>query len=127
VQDAQRCREISGCNTLMLGRGMVTDPGLALAIAAGFSRPQVTLEKDAPHLPWQALLPLMADFWHVVRSRLDRKKQAGRLKQWLNFLRHRYPQAHTAYLELRTVNDPLVIDHWMAQQVPSRGELTVAA
>jgi tRNA-dihydrouridine synthase C len=87
----------------------------------------VTLEKDAPHLPWQALLPLMADFWQVVRSRLDRKKQAGRLKQWLNFLRHRYPQAHTAYLELRTVNDPLVIDHWMAQQVPSRGELTVAA
>jgi tRNA-dihydrouridine synthase C len=119
VQDAQRCRELSGCHTLMLGRGMVTDPGLALAIAAGARTPPTDEATNAPHLPWQTLLPLMADFWHLVRSRLDRKKQAGRLKQWLNFLRHRYPQADTAYLELRTVNDPLLIDHWMAQQVPS--------
>src|ERR1035437_9021671 len=34
VQDALRCRQLSGCDTLMLGRGMVTDPGLALAIRA---------------------------------------------------------------------------------------------
>jgi tRNA-dihydrouridine synthase C len=118
VQDAQRCREVSGCHALMLGRGMVTDPGLALAIAAGVAHLKEELPTDTPHLAWHILLPLMADFWHLVRSRLDRKKQAGRLKQWLNFLRHRYPQAHTAYLELRTVNDPLEIDRWMAQQVP---------
>ena len=64
-------------------------------------------------IAWPTLLPLVADFWHLVRTRLDRKKQAGRLKQWLNFLRHRYPQALAAYLELRTVNDPLVIDRWL--------------
>jgi tRNA-dihydrouridine synthase C len=127
VQDAQRCRELSGCQALMLGRGMVTDPGLALAIAAGATQPPLNLPTNAPHLAWQVLLPLMADFWHLVRSRLDRKKQAGRLKQWLNFLRHRYPQAHTAYLELRTVNDPLVIDRWMAQQVPLKADPKEAA
>jgi tRNA-dihydrouridine synthase C len=118
VQDAQRCRELSGCQALMLGRGMVTDPGLALAIVAGAAPPQADSPDAAPHLPWHTLLPLMADFWQLVRSRLDRKKQAGRLKQWLNFLRQRYPQAHTAYLALRTVDDPLEIDRWMAQQVP---------
>ena len=32
--DAQRCRRVSGCDGLMLGRGMVVDPGLALAIRA---------------------------------------------------------------------------------------------
>lgn len=32
VQDALRCREQSGCADLMLGRGSVADPGLALAI-----------------------------------------------------------------------------------------------
>jgi tRNA-dihydrouridine synthase C len=127
VQDAQRCRELSGCHTLMLGRGMVTDPGLALAIAAGASRQQADLIADKPHLAWHTLLPLMADFWLLVRSRLDRKKQAGRLKQWLNFLRHRYPQAHVAYMELRTVNDPLEIDRWMARQVPMHAVLKVAA
>jgi tRNA-dihydrouridine synthase C len=118
VADAQRCREQSGCHTLMLGRGMVTDPGLALAIAA--HRPGSLRDPDAlqqPQIPWQALLPLMADFWQLVRSRLDRKKQAGRLKQWLNFLRHRYSEADAAYLELRTVNDAQQIDHWIAQRV----------
>ena len=29
VEDAQRCRAVSGCDALMLGRGMVADPGLA--------------------------------------------------------------------------------------------------
>jgi tRNA-dihydrouridine synthase C len=117
----------------MLGRGMVTDPGLALAIASGAASAQADQAEptdpasNAPHLAWHTLLPLMADFWSLVRSRLDRKKQAGRLKQWLNFLRHRYPQAQAAYLELRTVNDPLVIDHWMALQVPSAAALRVAA
>jgi hypothetical protein len=32
-------------------------------------------------------------------------------------MRHRYPQAHSAYLELRTVNDPAEIDRWIAQHV----------
>ena len=127
VQDAQRCRALSGCHTLMLGRGMVTDPGLALAIAADASPEPSDARVDTPHLPWHTLLPLMADFWQLVCSRLDRKKQAGRLKQWLNFLRHRYPQAQTAYLALRTVDDPQLIDLWMAQQVPSRANLKAVA
>jgi tRNA-dihydrouridine synthase C len=127
VQDALRCRALSGCHALMLGRGMVTDPGLALAIAAldpqaGAVAPGHALDAleatDAAHIAWPTLLPLVADFWQLVRTRLDRKKQAGRLKQWLNFLRHRYPQAETAYLELRVVNDPLVIDRWIATQMP---------
>jgi tRNA-dihydrouridine synthase C len=111
VEDALRCRQLGGGHDLMLGRGMVSDPGLALALcAADRGEPR----SSAPHIAWGTLLPLMEDFWLLVRSRLDRKKQAGRLKQWLNFLRQRYPQAQAAYLELRTVNDPLVIDQWLA-------------
>ena len=34
LADALRCREVSGCEALMLGRGMVADPGLALDILA---------------------------------------------------------------------------------------------
>jgi tRNA-dihydrouridine synthase C len=127
VQDAQRCRALSGCHTLMLGRGMVTDPGLALAIAAADAHGYPASDTNAPHLAWHTLLPLMADFWDLVRTRLDKKKQAGRLKQWLNFLRHRYSEANTAYLELRTVNDALEIDRWMAQHVPPRAALTGGA
>ena len=120
VQDAARCREVSGCHMLMIGRGMVTDPGLGLAIKgqaasvhAGRYAPH-----QAPHLAphhvvsWQYLQPFIADFWRIVCSRLERRQQAGRLKQWLNFLRRRYPQAQLAYLALRTLNDPAAIDAW---------------
>ena len=114
VEDAQRCREASGSDMLMLGRGIVTDPGLALAIkhvATGEVSPGPT-----GFVTWQALVPFIADFWHLVCSRLDRRQQAGRLKQWLNFLRKRYPQAEVAYMALRTVNDAAQIDAWMAGQ-----------
>ena len=115
VQDALRCREVSGCDMLMLGRGIVTDPGLALAIKAA------TSGAVTPEVSWQTLLPLIADFWQVVCSRLEWRQQAGRLKQWLNFLRHRYPQAELAYMAVRTFSDPLVIDQWLALQQAQEG------
>ena len=119
VQDALRCRELSGCHSLMLGRGMVTDPGLALAIRAA-TAPLTWVDQSlaAPASPplgvtWQTLLPLIADFWQLVCTRLERRQQAGRLKQWLNFLRRRYPEAEVAYLALRTFNDPAEVDGWL--------------
>lgn len=108
VQDAARCREASGCDMLMLGRGIVTDPGLALAIRNGEASPGQTVT-------WPFLMPFIAEFWLLVCSRLERRQQAGRLKQWLNFLRRRYPQAQEAYMALRTVNDPALINAWFAQ------------
>ena len=115
VDDARRCRQASGCDSLMLGRGIVADPGLALAIRDADQQPSRTLV-DAPHVSWQDLLPLMGQFWVLVCARLERKQQAGRLKQWLNFLRRRYPQAELAYLELRTLDDPQLIGQWMLRE-----------
>ena len=112
VQDALRCRELSGCNMLMLGRGMVTDPGLALAIRGASAGG----EHGSGPVHWHTLLPLIHDFWQLVRARLERRQQAGRLKQWLNFLRRRYPQAEVAYQALKTVTDAAAIDAWLAAQ-----------
>jgi tRNA-dihydrouridine synthase C len=108
VDDARRCVDASGCDMLMLGRGAVADPGLALAIKAfraGDGTDVVT---------WNRLLPHLAEFWQLVCSRLDARSRAGRLKQWLNFLRRRFPEAEAAYQALKTVNDPLLIDAWLA-------------
>ena len=60
-------------------------------------------------LTWEDLLPLIADFWHRVSTRVEARHRAGRLKQWLNLLRRRYPQAQRAYDELRLVNDPAAL------------------
>jgi tRNA-dihydrouridine synthase C len=130
VQDALRCREVSGCTSLMLGRGIVTDPGLALAIRAATAQGPKAVEANRSLLAalgpgagpafgvsWSMLLPLIAEFWTLVRARLERRQQAGRLKQWLNFLRRRYPQAEQAYLAVRTISDPAQIDRWLAAQL----------
>jgi tRNA-dihydrouridine synthase C len=108
VQDAQACRAESGCHTLMLGRGIVSFPGLAHAIALADGREAWTHATD-----WQALHPHIASFWQLVRATLERRQQAGRLKQWLNFLRRHYPQAQLAYDTLKAENDVAVIDAWV--------------
>ena len=114
VQDALRCRAESGCSDLMIGRGLVTDPGLALSIAASGKTGL------AAGVLWQDLQPHFADFWHTVRTQLEPRQQAGRLKQWLNFLRRRYPQAQQAYDDLKAVTDPRAVDTWMARNTMER-------
>ncbi len=101
VTDAMRCRVLSGCDTLMLGRGMVSDPGLALAIVAA--------DREASAgagLTWLQLQPLLAVFWGLVSTKIEPRARAGRLKQWLNYLRRRHPEAEAAYAAVRTLNDP---------------------
>jgi tRNA-dihydrouridine synthase C len=100
VGDAQRCREESNCESLMLGRGMVSDPGLALAIRAADSR------GPDPAVQWLHLQPFLAEFWKLVCGHIEPRARAGRLKQWLNYLRRTHPQAEQAYMAVRTINDP---------------------
>ncbi len=116
VDDARRCIQASGCDMLMLGRGAVADPGLALAIKASTRSTASIASTCAPPggVTWLELLPHLAEFWWLVCSRLDARSRAGRLKQWLNFLRRRFPEAETAYQALKTVNDPLLVDAWLA-------------
>jgi tRNA-dihydrouridine synthase C len=57
--------------------------------------------------------PLLISFWQWVEHRVERRHRAGRLKQWLNLLRRRYPEAQTAFDALRAVNDPDVLVAWL--------------
>ncbi len=114
--DACRARRESGCPDLMLGRGIVTDPGLGRSLRAW----DAGIDESAT--AWDELQPHLHYFWSVVRARLDRGQQAGRLKQWLNFLRRKYPQAQDAFTRLRTVQDPQTVDAWFVQQTQQTGQ-----
>lgn len=112
VEDAQRCRAQSGCPSLMLGRGAVADPGLARAIRAA--------DANQPHaevLPWEDLVPELQRFWDMVCEGLSPNQRAGRLKQWLNLLRRRYPQAEGAFQQVRTLTDQRAVTDWVQAQV----------
>lgn len=99
LDDATRCRAISGCSDLMLGRGMVSDPGLALKIA------------DPRHsgITWRELRPLLAMFWHQVVQRTQPRHRAGRMKQWLRYLCRRYAEAEYSFRTLRHIDDPRLV------------------
>lgn len=123
VPDAWRCRALSGCTALMLGRGMVADPGLALAIraadgvAAGARASQQPPAPVPETLTWTALLPQIERFWHMVCTDLEPGQRAGRLKQWLNLLRRRYPQAQAAFDAVRVLTDQQAIGAWLRGQL----------
>lgn len=111
VDDARRCRAASGCDALMLGRGLVADPGLAWAIRAELDG------AAARPVHWDELLAMMAVFWEQVCERVEARHRAGRLKQWLNYLRRTHPEAQAAYDAIRTVRDSRAITIWLQAQL----------
>ena len=125
VEDALRCRALSGCDALMLGRGMVADPGLARAIRERSHG--IRADSAEPLVTWQALLPLVADFWRIVGAHIAPHHHAGRLKQWLNFLRRRYPQAQDAFTNIRMINDPALVTRKLFEHVPVVDDRTLLA
>ncbi len=112
--DAQKCRHESGCDSLMLGRGMVGNPGLARAIAQ---------PEQPAFLAWETLRPLLNQFWRLIESRVEARHCAGRLKQWLNFLRRVHPQAQVLYALVREVNDPAAIGSLLMTDVDDKTAL----
>ena len=113
VEDAQRCRAVSGCDALMLGRGMVADPGLARALRAADAG-----QPGSDTVAWAELLPHLMDFWRLVCADLEPLQRAGRLKQWLNLMRRRFPEAEQAYQQVRTMTDQVAITLWL-QALPT--------
>ncbi len=103
VADAQRARAESGCQGLMLGRGQVADPGLAWALRSA--------DGAAPHpVAWADLQPGLARFWALIALQTPPRHRAGRMKQWLNLLRRRYPEAQAAFDQVRAVTDPAAVE-----------------
>jgi tRNA-dihydrouridine synthase C len=100
VDDARRCRAESGCDALMLGRGQVADPWLALAIRGGAAGPGT----------WEDLLPLLRAFWDGLAGDFAERHRPGRLKQWLNLLRRRFPAAQAAWERARTLDGAAAVE-----------------
>ncbi len=104
VEDFLRCREVSGAEHVMLGRGLVSRPDLALQIRAAASGAAVE------PLPWDAIFQLLQIFWTRTRHSCNPRYVGGRLKQWLAMLRRNYPEALVLFEQLRTQQDPQHMD-----------------
>jgi tRNA-dihydrouridine synthase C len=120
VADAIRCREVTGCNDIMIGRGMVNNPGLALEIKFHDAQAQgLSVSDMAQRFSWEQLWPLMSIFWRRMSLHVAPRHRAGRLKQWLNYLRRHYPEAQQAFDTLRLIQDPKVMEAWLLRPLPT--------
>jgi tRNA-dihydrouridine synthase C len=98
LDDYRRCREVTGCDDVMIGRGAVADPFLARRIKAQQAKVKTELSRDGE---WAELQPLIAEFWHQVQGRVEARHAPGRLKLWLNSLRQNYDAAEALYFAVR--------------------------
>ena len=97
VADWQRCcRESCVCD-VMLGRGAVIDPFLARRIRRGEADDDVAMRD----VEWIELREVVVGFCAQAGSRFQPRHAAGRVKQWLNYLRRRYWQAEHIYQRIR--------------------------
>lgn len=94
IADWTRCREVSGCADVMLGRGAVSDPYLALRIR-GLAGAEPTAAE------WQALLPAIIEFWRGVQAKVEARHAPGRLKLWLGYLRRTWCEADALHAAIR--------------------------
>ncbi|MBI2277777.1 MAG: tRNA-dihydrouridine synthase family protein [Dechloromonas sp.] len=102
VADWRRCRAVSACADVMIGRGAVADPFLALRIKG-------QMAEEASPEDWRALLPRIAEYWAKVQMRVVPGHAPGRLKLLLSHFRRTWPQASELYAAVRTIRDPLAI------------------
>lgn len=96
VEDYWQCRRESGCDDVMLGRGLVAKPDLALQIRASIEG------HAAQALGWAAVHEALQMFHRRSCELLAPLPAAGRLKSWLAHLRHTYAEAEELYQLLRT-------------------------
>lgn len=102
VDDWRRCRSVSRCHDVMIGRGAVADPFLAMRIKGLMD------EKPSPG-DWYALLPHIEEYWEKVHTRVLSCHTPGRLKLLLSYFRRTWPEAIELYAAVRTIRDPLAI------------------
>lgn len=119
VDDWRRCREVSGAQHIMLGRGLVSRPDLGVQIAAAHS--------GTPYQPmgWDQLLPLLQAFWLQAQAKLSPRYAPGRMKQWVAMLTRSYPEAVLLFAELRREDDCARIGRLLGL-APTAGEAQVA-
>lgn len=95
VADYWRCREVSGCEDVMIGRGLIARPDLARKIKAS------QLQVEIPDMGWYEAVSLVQEYASVLQGWLEDRIVTGRIKQWVNLLRQGFPEAEALWPQAR--------------------------
>ena len=92
LEDAIKCREISGCQDIMVGRGALMMPNLAQVI-----------KQQSNVMPWSEVQTLLLDYTQCETYGDKSKYYPNRIKQWLKYLKLQYAEADTLFQDIRTL------------------------
>lgn len=99
VDDYWRCRDVSGCDDVMIGRGLIARPDLARKIRASQQGETVA------DMTWPEAVALVQEYAAALQTRLEDRFVTGRIKQWLNYLRQGFPEAEVLWPRARKIRD----------------------
>jgi tRNA-dihydrouridine synthase C len=97
--DAERCRRESGCDDLMLGRGILCRPDLARLISTADRLPATAA------LAWPGVLELVREYLETLLLHYEARHAPNPIKQWLGYLRQYYPQAGVLFQAVKRIRD----------------------
>ncbi|WP_417819596.1 tRNA dihydrouridine synthase [Terasakiella sp.] len=103
-EDALKCREISGCEDIMIGRGAIARPSLAREIKGG------------EFAQWMEVLEWLQIYCSLMMDTKRPKWGEGRMKQWIKLLGRTYPEAKTLFDRVKTLKDPQMIYNLVGMQ-----------
>jgi len=107
VEDAQRCRDISGCEDIMIGRGALMLPNLGQVV-----------KQQASAMPWFEVQRLLLEYTMCETYGDKSKYYPNRIKQWLKYLKLQYAEADMLFQDIRTLKTaPDIIDRLSVDKV----------
>ena len=110
LEDYIACREQSGCDSVMLGRGLLARPDLGLAIKA-YQRGE-----EYQYMPWPQIAALALSLLRLTQVHYPPKHMGNRIKQWLFYLMRSYPEAGTLFEGIKRSRDFDFIEQALIRQ-----------
>lgn len=96
IEDAFRCQKISECQDLMIGRGAVSNPALALMIKG--------ILQD--RFEWIEIKKILMTYWVTMTEGMDGVSKTGRIKQLLQYLSREYEEAKLDFHRIKQISNP---------------------
>lgn len=94
-EDYTKCQQQSLCDDIMIGRGAIRRPDLALRIKA--------MQNGSPLAPmqWLDILNMIIKYIDTIRNSGKEKFVISRIKQWLNFIALAYDEAIPLFNQIK--------------------------
>ena len=112
VDDYEQCIKESTCEDVMIGRGAITKPDLALLIKQW--QQQESLQHNQQAMAWPEVKLLLSNYYELLCSQdtpliVHPNYIPGRLKQWTSFLMNHYKEAGILFHQIKREKNPAII------------------